>query len=87
MATQAQVDQELADAVAETAEITTVVDAAIVALNAFPAQMQKALDDYKAANPTVTDAQLADLQTTINAQKAKVAELAAAIPANTPAAG
>lgn len=86
MPTQAQVDQALSDLAAQATSNTDAEAAAVGLLNGFAARMQAALDAYKAANPTVTDDQVAGIQTEITSLKTSSDNLAAAVVANTPAA-
>lgn len=80
--TQAEVDAAVQADVDQTAEEVGVVQSAIVALNNTLGAIQQALDEYKAANPTVTAEQVAGIQTSIDTRRSKVTELAAAVAAN-----
>ena len=86
MATQAQVDQALSDLADQATANTNAEAAAVALLNGFADRIQAALDAYKAANPTVTDAQLSGIQTEITSLKSSASDLGAAVVANTPAA-
>lgn len=64
---------------------TDVEDSALVFINGTAARLQAAVDAALAGGATA--AQLAPVQAEVDAQKAKSADLAAAIAANTPASG
>lgn len=85
MATQAQVDQALSDMAAQVTKNTSTEDSASVVLNGFAGRLQAALDAYKAANPTVTDAQVAGIQAEITGMSTSNDALSAAVAANTEA--
>lgn len=79
-----QMDDAIAQLTADVAAERTVVDSAVTALTGIPALIQKAVDDALAAGATPAELQsLTDLHTAVTQQ---ATDLAAAIPANTPAA-
>jgi len=82
-----QLDKEMVDLTAQAAATVGVIDSAVLVLAAFPAQTQKALDDYAAAHPEVTPDQLAGIQAAIDAQKKATDKLAEAIAQPGPVGG
>lgn len=86
MPTQDQVNQALSDLAAQATKNTDAEAAAVQVINGGADRIQAALDAYKAANPTVSDDQLAGIQSEITALKGSSDALGAAVVANTPAA-
>lgn len=84
MATQAQVDKALSDMEAQATANTDAEASAVLVLNGLAARIQAAIDAFKAANPSVTDAQLAGLQAEVTSLKTSADALGAAVAANTP---
>lgn len=79
-----QMDDDVTQLVADSAAMRTVIDSAVAAFNGFAALIQKAVDDALAAG--ATPAQLQSMSDLHTAAVQQAADLAAAIPAGTPAA-
>jgi len=76
---------DLTGLIAQIKANTDVEDSALIFINGSAARLQAAIDAATANGATA--AELAPVQAEVDAQKQKSTELAAAIQANTPAAG